>query len=245
MTTEAQEPFSLVKEGMHIEVKKRTEKNGDEDVTAYDVYLKGDFANAVLLKLDPALRESFYKPAKQQDIEQDFYPDLKFPLLGATVDYGLEKSRMTLQIHDCDSPVNDLVLKGLDIDKMKLTMKQGGTVQVAFRAIVGRVTDEDVLLKLLRIDHQKAPVSLEQAPVEEVPDNFEKVDLLSSQNMSPERAEAEKAFAALAQEEAPPSDPDAFQPPPEIAPPAGQEPAAQAPAKRKPRGSAKGAAAIE
>lgn len=217
-TTEAQqEPFALLKEPMQIEVKKRTEKNGDEDVTAYDVYLKGDFANAVLLKLDAALRDAFYRPAKQADIEQDFYPDLKFPLLGATVDYGLEKSRMSLQIHDCDSAANDLVLTGLSIDKMKLTMKQGGTVQVAFRAIVGRVTDEDVLLKLLRIDHQKAPVSLEQAPIEEVPDNFEQVDLLSSQNVSPARAAAEKAFAAGIGDDAPPADPDAFQPAPDAA----------------------------
>src|SRR5690349_11447662 len=119
--------LQLTKEKMLIEVKKRTENHGDDRVNAYDVYLSGDFANAAILpKLAPGLLDAFYMSNDQQDIDADYKPELRHPLMGP-ITWGLEQGRMALDVHDVDSVLDDLRLRGKDIDKVKLSMKQGGT----------------------------------------------------------------------------------------------------------------------
>jgi len=186
------EDFYLTKERMALNVKKRDEQHGDNKVAAYDAVLTGDFPNAVLMKLDSDLRGVFYAPDDQQDIEQDYYPNLRFPLMGP-IAWGLEKSRMTLVVHDAEFAAEDLYLIGKDIKDIKLTLKEGGTVSMKLRVVLGQL-EEGSLLKLLRIDNQTVPISLWQAAMEEEPDNFEQADLLSQEPKSAAREEAEKAF---------------------------------------------------
>lgn len=218
--------FELIKERMEITVNKRTEKHGDDSIAAYDARLSGDFQNAFLLKLDERLRTVFYGPAKQGDIEADYYPDLLFPLMGP-IAWDLKKSRMTLHLHDVDSGENDLQLSGKDFDKLKFTLKSGGTVALSFRVVLGQL-EEDELLKLLRVDNQRITVSLWQAALEETPDNFQQADLLSQEPHSEARAAAESLFNA------PPPEAIGATSPEELL---GLEPADAAPAKagRKPK----------
>lgn len=186
------ENFYLTKDRMSLNVKKRDEQHGDNKVAAYDAVLTGDFPNAMLLKLDAALRGVFYAPDDQQDIEQDYYPNLRFPLMGP-IAWGLEKSRMTLVVHDAEFPAEDLALTGKDIKDIKLTLKEGGTVNMKLRVVLGQL-EEGSLLKLLRIDNQTVPVSLWQAAMEEEPDNFQQAELVGMEPKSAAREEAEKAF---------------------------------------------------
>lgn len=186
------EDFYLSKERMLVQIKKRTEKHGDVDKNAYDAMLSGDFPNALLLKLDSALRGVFYAPADQADIEQDYFPNLRFPLMGK-IAWGLEKSRMALTVHDAEFPVEDLTLEGKDMDKVHFAMKEGGTITISLRVVLGQL-EEDDLIKLLRIDNQRVPISLVQIELAPEPDNFEQADLLSQEPHSEARTEAEKLF---------------------------------------------------
>lgn len=186
------EDFYLTKDRMALNVKKRDEQHGDNKVAAYDAVLTGDFPNAILMKLDLHLRGVFYAPADQQDIEDDYYPNLRFPLMGP-IAWGLEKSRMTFVVHDAEFPQEDLVLTGKDIKDFKFIMKEGGTVSLKLRVVLGQMP-EAALLKLLRIDNQTVPISLWQAAMEEQPDNFQQADLLSQEPHSEARTEAEKLF---------------------------------------------------
>lgn len=69
-----QEPFYLVRERMHVEVKKRNEKHGDEDVSAYDVILSAAMANAILAKLNPELRPALYTQEQAAMVEHSATP---------------------------------------------------------------------------------------------------------------------------------------------------------------------------
>lgn len=186
--------FNLIKEKMAITVQLRIEKHGDENVNAYDARLQGNFPNAVLLKLHPELRDTFYKPAQQGDFEQDFYPERRFPQID-TVAWGLEIPRTLLRLHDASDPCDDLVLGGGTTDKFVLEMLAGGTVKMSFRVKLGEL-DEDDVAKLLRANGQTIPISLECAAEEEKPDNFEQVDLITQEPHSAARAEAESLFSA-------------------------------------------------
>lgn len=184
--------FELIKEKMEFAVTKRTEKHGEDKVAAYDAKLTGDFPNAVLTKLDERLRGVFYGPGAQGDVEQGYFPELLFPLMGG-VAWALEMGRMVFRLHDVDTDDNDLVLTGKELDKVHFTMKPGGTITLTFRVVLGQVSEEE-LLQLLRVDNQTIYISLHQAAVEDKPDNFEQADLLSQAPHSPAREEAESLF---------------------------------------------------
>lgn len=188
----SQENFYLFKERMLVKIKKRTEKHGAVDVNAYDAMLLADFPNAVLLKLDIDLRGVFYAPDDQADIEQDYFPNLRFPLMGP-IAWGLQKSHMALTVHDAEFPIEDITLDGKDIDKVHFTMKEGGTITLSLRVVLGQL-EEDDLIKLLRIDNQRVPISLVQIELVPDPDNFEQADLLSQEPHSEARKEAESLF---------------------------------------------------
>lgn len=187
--------FYLTKDKMQIKIHKRVEKHGDEEVNAYDAKLSGDFPNAVLLKLHPDLRGVFYAPDKQQDIEQDYYPNLRFDQMGP-VSWALEMSRMEFVVHDEEYPQDDVILKGKEVKDFKFTMKEGGTVTLSLRVVLGQLEEPD-LIQLLRVDNHRVPISLAQAEEEAKPDNFEQVDLLGSDpaTHSDARREAERAFS--------------------------------------------------
>lgn len=188
-----QEPFYLIRERMDIKVKMRTEKHGDEDVSAYDVMLAGAFANAILLKLDPELRPALYAMEQGDLIDTTAFHTLKFDLLGPLT-WGLEMGRMVLELHDEDDERNNLVLTGREVDKFHFQLLPGGTVKLGLRVKLGVMDDEDDLLKLLRAANQQMLVSLHQEAIEEAGDNFEQAEQLAKEPLSEARMKADAAF---------------------------------------------------
>lgn len=188
-----QEPFYLTRDRMAVKVKLRTEKHGDDDVNAYDVMLSGAFANAILLKLSPDLRPFLYTQEQSDLLDGQTFNTLRFPELGS-LDWTLAMPRMTLVIHDEADEAESLTLTNREVDKFNFSLLPGGTVNFGLRVKVGEIEDEDDLLKLLRASNQQLLISLEQAPVEQVQDNFEKAEAITKEPMSEERKAAEKAF---------------------------------------------------
>lgn len=186
--------FELVKESMEVSVHLRVEKHGEEKVNAYDAKLRGNFQNAVLLKLAPGLRETFYVASEQQDIvDGTAYQDLRFPQIGA-IPWDLEIGRVTVRMHDLDDEENDLLLTGMTADKFSFSMLEGGTVRLSLRVKLGAIDDEATIMKLLRANNQQLPVTLFQAELEEEPDNYDQVEQLTREPHSAARAEAESLF---------------------------------------------------
>lgn len=188
-----QEPFYLTRDRMTVKVKLRTEKHGDDDVNAYDVMLAGAFANAILLKLNPELRPSLYTQEQSDLLDGQTFNTLRFPELGS-FDWTLSMPRMTLVIHDEQDEAESITLTNREADKFSFSLLPGGTVNLGFRVKLGEIEDEDDLLKLLRASNQQLLISLHQAPVEAVGDNFEQAEELSKEPMSDSRKAAEKAF---------------------------------------------------
>jgi len=185
--------FDLTKEKLQLaNVNVRLEKHGDENVNAYDLKFTGNYPNAILLKLNPALRDVFYTTAQQGDLDEDFFPQLRFPALGAQ-SWDLEIQRTVLRLHDIDDDAHDLVISDGKTNKFQFEMLEGGTVKLSFRVQFSKL-DEDDVAKLLRANGQAVPVSLHQAAVEDKPDNFEQADLLTQEPHSAARAEAESLF---------------------------------------------------
>ena len=185
------ETFELVSEKCtlaHINV--RTEMHGEERRRAYDLKFTKDFSNSILKKFHPDLLDTFYCASKQQDVEADYKPNLKFGLMGP-VSWDLEIPRVRLVIHDLDG--NDLVLLDGKANKFKFEMLDGGTVKTAFRCQFGEL-DEDSAAKMLRALNETLPISLSCAAAEEQPDNFQQADLLSQEPVSEARKNAEAAF---------------------------------------------------
>jgi len=236
------EPFSLTREKMEIYVHLRLENHGPEEkANGYDIKLKGRFSNSVLLKFDPDLRDSLYTDEKQRDLEE-FKKKLRFPRIVNAMKWQLEIPRAVLTLHDGEDPKEDLEIADGKAKDFVLLPMEGGTVEVSIRYQCPQMSEEQVT-KMLRANGQALKISLECREAEPEPDNFQQVDLLSQQNMSPARAEAERQFAAgmpdqteeIAQTLA------AAPPPEELAPTEAQasDPAA------KPRRRAKAVAGIE
>lgn len=185
------EPFYLTRDRMHVKVKLRTEKHGDEDVNAYDVILLGAFPNAILLKLDPDLRPHLYAQEQEDIVDGQTFNNLRFPSLG-NFEWKLDMTKMELVIHDEEFEDESVTFTDKEADRFNFGLLPGGTVNFGLRVKVGVVEDEDVLLKLLRASHQELLISLRQV-VEKEPDNFDQAEQI---NKAPQ-SEAGKKLADL------------------------------------------------
>lgn len=188
-----QEPFYLHRDRMLVKVKQRTEKHGDEDVSAYDVILTGAFPNAVLVKLDPALRPHLYTQEQADVVDGQTFNTLRFPQLGH-FDWKKDMSSMELTIHDEEQDHESITFIGKDVDRFNFGMLPGGTVNFGLRVKIGVVEEDHDLIKLLRASHQDLLISLRQVLPDSEGDNFDKVEKLSQEPHSAARAEAESLF---------------------------------------------------
>lgn len=186
--------FNLVKEKMAVFVHMRLEKHGEENVTAYDIKLSGDFSNSILLKLHADLRDTFYVADRQADVE-GFKKQLRFPRIDNAMKWAQEIPRTLLTLHDAHDAGEDLVLANGHTDKFEFDMLEGGTVRLSCRVKLPELTDEQVL-KLGRANGQTLPVSLECAPLEEKQDNFQQAELITQEPHSDARKELESLFKA-------------------------------------------------
>lgn len=109
----------------------RTEKHGEEDVTAVDLKLLVDLPNDYLEDLAPGLLEALYhRDASRPDLlERLSMP--RFPNLGAIPwNASVEDWELTIELYD---GLSDYILS-VDLDKLSFECKQGGTVVFRMRA---------------------------------------------------------------------------------------------------------------
>ncbi len=153
-------------------VNPRCELHGDEHVRAADLKFTFDTSNDVLSAFDPALKSSLYRKAdgdgEQLDIEPSWLPKLRFPRMGL-VEWKSEIVGGTVQIfYGLDSSV-DLEIR--IADGFKFTLKDGGTVTVAFR-IQCKPTEEQFgrLCYLVQesVELSMWPPKADQAPQQEL-----------------------------------------------------------------------------
>lgn len=203
------EAFQLVKEKMEVYVNLRIEKHGDENVNGYDIKVKGNFSNhAILPKLDDSLLSAFYTDEKQRELEE-FKRKLKFQRINKALPWDWEVPRVVTTLHD-EYGSDDLTISDCTIDKFHFLPKDGGTVEFDFR-IKTKELSEGQVIQLLRCNGQECTISVECAPAEEKPDNFQQAELLGNapEQMSDARKNAEAQFAAglpTLEAEAPPAE---------------------------------------
>ena len=113
------------------------EKHGDESVLRYDLKIKADLPNSFLSLLDPSLKSSLYRaegeaPGDQAGLLEDgtHLPVLRYPAMGDLTWEG-RMPAASVVLHGARK--KDLVELEGDVDKIRLSCKEGGTVEVTFR----------------------------------------------------------------------------------------------------------------
>lgn len=117
----------------HLNV--REEKHGEESVVAVDVKVQADVGNEFLDALSPGLRQAVYAADGQQldGVELPFSV-LRFPQL-APLDWDTPMAGCGFVVHGAKR-VDDLEFEGTVSKPMRLTPKEGGTVEITFQVQV-------------------------------------------------------------------------------------------------------------
>jgi hypothetical protein len=145
----------------HLNV--REEKHGEESVMAVDVKVVLDLANEFLDRLSPGLREALYAPQGTPQLDGVEVPltVLRFPQLG-DLDWEFLMVKGAFVLHGAKK-ADDLLFEG-DIKKaLKLSCKEGGTVEVTVQVAV--LPEPDELAKLSTLLGRQVKVSVR--PVEQ------------------------------------------------------------------------------
>lgn len=113
----------------------RTEKHGDEDVSAVSLSLRVTGPNTMLDILQPGLRDALYKPVEGQEQLPGVEPST--PLLRSR---GIESVKLTacfegwtLAIDQGIDESDPIKLGGSKIDKFVVEPKDGGSIELTFR----------------------------------------------------------------------------------------------------------------
>lgn len=187
------EPFTLNRDRVkfsHLNI--RTEKHGDQDVTAIDLKFEMDTANNLLSKLDGGLRAALYRADENRELfESEHMPALRFPALGPAFNWALELKRVALTLHNDDGA--DIVLRGGKAGKFKIEPKEGGTVHWEFKVQFSEPDSKDIA-SLSSVLMESILISLQIEAEEESPDLFEQVEQARQAPMSEARQAAEKLF---------------------------------------------------
>jgi hypothetical protein len=116
----------------------RVELHGEDKKPALDLIFEAEVSNDVLSFFDPKLKAALYKKgdSAQQELIKDagYLPLLKFPELGQ-IKWDYVGSGYSLQVHYGIDGKSDIKLTDLQVDKIKLTCKEGGRVLMNFRVI--------------------------------------------------------------------------------------------------------------
>lgn len=110
----------------------RTEKHGQDSEPASSLQFKMTGLNTLLDLIDPDLRETYFvaDPAKY-DIEEGYLPSLRFPLMPSIV-WNLVQPGCRVTIHGELETSKDLNLINAEIKSFQITLKEGGSVEIAF-----------------------------------------------------------------------------------------------------------------
>lgn len=163
-------PFSLKKQGSRIaHLNVREEKHGDDPVLAVDVKIAADVSNDFLDQLAPGLRAALYqkegeKSGETHDIEEGHLASLRYPQL-MPFEWKDEMVGAKVVIHG-HTKAENIDLEG-DVNQIKLTLKEGGTVELTYRVQV-LPTPEDSG-RLAACLGKKVKVSVASAPLANLP----------------------------------------------------------------------------
>lgn len=163
--------FSLNKDSVILEhINTRTEKHGDEDVTAIDLKFSISLHNSKLNDFSPGLRESLYSADDRQGdlVDPHHMPNLRHSrLLGFGLNYDMTAVR--LAIYEDGTNDEQMIFTGCKAKNFKFMPKDGGSVPTTFTV---QVTDPDpeyfgALVQLLKcamkIDLEQITVQAEDA----------------------------------------------------------------------------------
>jgi len=146
----------------HLNV--RTEKHGDEDVTAIDLKLCWTTGNEALAHFHPELRRALYvSPDSKQRPVDGVEPPLSarvFPAL-APIKWTEEVTGIKLIIKHGIAGKSDLVLGDCTADHFVIESMDGGTVAITFR-VRTVCKDERVLGKLGMLLKRDLPMAIER-----------------------------------------------------------------------------------
>jgi hypothetical protein len=163
--------FSLVKESVRlVHAHDRMEHHGDERKLAIDLSLELTTSNAILHKLAPNLKDSFYMQddgAVADLINPDHKPKLRNPLIVNPLKFDLELPCVRFGVLADGANDEEIIFLDAKCNKFSLTLKEGGTVMVGFR-IQKSLVDIDDLSKLKLLQEETIKVNLE-VQEEEVP----------------------------------------------------------------------------
>ena len=109
----------------------RAEKHGEEDVLACDLKFETKMPNTTLSTLNASLAGCLYERGQELDLGDDHVTKLRFPLIKYPLQWQSEITGGKVTLH---APISedDLVLFG-DVNELKLSPQDGGTVIVNFR----------------------------------------------------------------------------------------------------------------
>lgn len=110
----------------------REEKHGEEDVLACDLKVEAKMSNDFLTQLHTGLKMSLYEQAAQADLDETHLPKLRYPLLENPLHWDGQIVGGKVTLHAAVSD-DDLIVFA-DIDNLRLTPQDGGTVIIVFRA---------------------------------------------------------------------------------------------------------------
>lgn len=167
----------------------RQELNGEEHRLACDIGIEVNQSNRFLDKLDTRLLETFYwknpsganDQAELEGVERvtDF-PNLRFEHLVTPIKWAEKFEDGEFRVHHGDDPADDIVLREVKINEIKLTPKEGGTVLVGLR-IQGH-PDEGDLARLFTVLQSEVTITVDTDPddeEEQAPPEPEKVTKLA------------------------------------------------------------------
>jgi hypothetical protein len=139
MKFEFQTPTSVRLEHLNI----RTEKHGEDDVTAIDLKLTHESSNEFLNVFAPGLQKALcYRSTASQAQGsiagvEPLLPDLRFPELGPlTWDDEIVGARVAVAFG-----LTDVVLTDCTVDKVRLELLTGGSMATTFRVRTTNIPD--------------------------------------------------------------------------------------------------------
>lgn len=154
--------FSLDKQMVKVTgVNLRSERHGEELVSACDIGIAVDLPNTYLAEFHPLLRDSFFRP--DDSVEQDMLdglqhmPLLKFPGFPA-VTWPTDLEGYQFIAHYGIGGPSEIKLIDSKIKKVNLTFKEGGTVAAKF--MVQAHAEPDEIGKLSSLIQKEVQITL-------------------------------------------------------------------------------------
>lgn len=146
----------------------RSELHGKEHVPAVDLKITVNAGNSILDQLDPQLLEALYfcaAPAEDDQVPLDgvepitHLPNLRFPKLGDTLAWQFTGAGYEFTLDFGLGGDSNLVIGGCQVNNIRISPKEGGTVELSFRVQASDV-DEHILGKLAMLVQQDVEIYL-------------------------------------------------------------------------------------